>query len=197
MAKRIKLADIGKVLEKDLATLRRRIVLATHATADDGAQVAAAKAPKAFEELADGIEPIHRKDGATIRSTAPHSGAVENGSRPHMPPIEPIVRWVKLRGMQGLEKGAKGVAREMARRIKSESEAYAFTEVRRGPNAGQMRRRRVQASDIDAPRRIAFMIALKIKAKGTKPTFFMKRSVPEVRKILDAHVRSFLSHSLG
>ncbi len=197
MAKRIRLEDLPRELAKDLALLRHRVVLATHATAHASWSVIQSKAPKAFGEIAQGIESIPRKTGATIRSTAPHSGAVENGSRPHMPPLEPIIKWVQLRGMQGLEKGARGVSREIARRIRADGEAYEFTEIKRGPNAGQMRRRKVRGTSIDAPERVAWMIALKIKAKGTKPTFFMKRSVPEVRKILDAQVKSFLKRPLA
>lgn len=196
MAKRIRLADLDKALAKDFDALKRRVVLATHATADDGVEVARGEAPKAFGEVVDGLEALHRKDGATVRSTAPHSGAVENGSRPHFPPIEPIERWVKLRGMQGLEKGSRGAAREMAKRIKRAGVTYEFTEIKRGPNKGAMRRRKVQGTSVDAPREIAMMICRAIAARGTKPTFFMKRSLPRIRAILDAQIRSFLSHPL-
>lgn len=36
-----------------------------------------------------------------LAATAPHAEVVENGARPHYPPLEPILNWVKLRASQG------------------------------------------------------------------------------------------------
>jgi len=34
------------------------------------------------------------EDGADLSNTAPHSGILEQGSRPHYPPLRPILHWV-------------------------------------------------------------------------------------------------------
>lgn len=198
MAKHLKLKDLGATLARDLGKLRGQAILAAHATAGDGAVVCAVNAPRAFGGIASGIVGQSMGDkGARVRSTAPHSAAVEVGSRPHFPPIEPIERWVKLRGMQGLEKGSRGAAREMAKRIKRAGESYEFTEIKRGPNKGAVRRRKVRGTAIDAPREVALAICRAIAARGTKPTWFMQKSVPTIVKILDAHMRSYLAKAMN
>jgi hypothetical protein len=42
--------------------------------------------------------------------------------------------------------------------------------------------------DVDAPRRVAFMIARAIAKRGTKPHRYMMRSLPEVVSILDSEI---------
>lgn len=198
MAKHLKLRDLGPTLARDLGKLREQVVLAAHETAGDGAVVCAVNAPRAFGDISRGMVGQSLGDaGARIRSTAPHSAAVEVGSRPHFPPIDPIERWVKLRGMQGQKEGARGVAREMARRIKRAGESYEFTEIKRGPNKGAMRRRKVRGTAVDAPREVALAICRAIAARGTKPTWFMQKSVPTIVKILDAHMRSYLAKAMN
>lgn len=176
-ARRLKLADLDAALAKDIGELRRRVVLAVHETAGTGAMVVRANAPRAFGELSDGIVGQSRGDqGARIRSTAPHSAAVEVGSRPHMPPVGPLIAWVKLRGMQGLEKGSKGAPKAVARMIRGQGSRIAVP--------------------VDAAEQVAWAIAFAIKKRGTKPTWFMKRSLPEIRGILGANLKDWLSRPL-
>lgn len=176
--RRFPLRDLAKTLERDMKSLRQQIVKGVHKTASTGKLVAQANAPEAFGELRDGIIDIPGADGATIRSTAPYSEAVEVGSRPHMPPIAPILAWVRLRGMQGVH----GANTNMAT-----PRAVASMIAGRGSS---------RSTPSDAAERVAWAIALSIKKKGTRPEFFMQTSLPEVMRLLDTYLRDFLEQPL-
>src|SRR5678809_1100539 len=94
-------------LRKDMRSLERRLKNAVRTTASKGVRVVRSKQPVGFAELADSTHSEPRTTGAAIVVDAPHAAAVNNGSRPHWPPLEPIIRWVRLRGMQGLQGAAK------------------------------------------------------------------------------------------
>lgn len=195
--RRLKSSEFAEQFAKDMAVVRARLVTATHEAASTGAKLVAQGAPRAFGEIADGVVSIELTNGAKIRSTAPHSAAVEVGSRPHMPPILPLVRWVKLRGMQGLEKGAKGAPRAVARMLRGQEKLRVEgTEIKSGPDAGSIRFTQSRYSDVDAADRVAWAIAMGIKRRGTKPTWFVRRCLPEIRAILGANVRAQLERPL-
>jgi hypothetical protein len=89
--------------------------------------------------------PVVLPDGRVeITNTAPHADIVEFGSRPHMPPVEPLVIWVKrVLGVKGA--AAQRIAWAIAMHIKEhgtkpqhimlgarpELEKYAQEEVQR------------------------------------------------------------------
>lgn len=172
------LGALKRQLKKDLTKLDARVVEATHKAADYGRLVAYSKAPVAFGELRDGIVDARFPRGAAILSTAPHSVPAEIGSRPHMPPIEPILKWVRLRGAQGVAvgEGATGHPGRVARMIRA-----------RGTET---------STPVDAAERVAWAIALAIKKHGTKPSWFMKQTVPEVQKLLDGLVKTLFREDL-
>lgn len=157
--------------------LQRRIVKATHKTASKGRRIVQANAPKAWGHLGDGVVSVNLPTGSQIIATAPHSAAVEVGSRPHMPPLGPIIAWVKLRGMQGLRRKASGAQKHIAGWIRSIGEEY-----------GSVR----DATPVDAPEQIAWAIAMAIKKRGTKPTWFVRNSVPAVVSLLDSTMKEML-----
>jgi hypothetical protein len=179
---RVSLADLPRQFARDMRRLQKSVVSATQRTARKGVPVVQKNAPEAWGEIREGIIARSTSTGAVIDSTAPHSAPVEGGSRPHMPPVDAIEKWVKLRGMQGitnsgsLRRGA-GVnihAQDIAARIRARTT--------RG------NRKQGRSTEIDVARQLAWEIALAIKKHGTKPTFFMKRSVPIIEVILDIQI---------
>lgn len=57
-------------------------------------------------------------DGAVVDVRAPHAVFVEEGARPHFPPIQPLIDWVRTKrigGSQDAERIAWMVARKIAR----------------------------------------------------------------------------------
>lgn len=170
--------ELRKALEKDLGTLQKRTVQASHRAADYGRMVAFANAPVAFTELRDGLVDVPNRRGAKVISTAPHSGAAEHGSRPHTPPLAPLVEWVRLRGMQGLEAGdgATGYPGMVASQIRALGDG--------------------SSTPVDAAEQVARRIQRAISRNGTKPTHFMLRTVPEVEKLLDGFVKTLFREDL-
>lgn len=169
------LAELHEAIERDLTQLiEQRLVRAARKVATVARGRALWNAPHAFGALRDSIVEINTPDGGTVRAAAAHAMAVEVGSRPHMPPVDAIEAWVKLRGMQGLtEKHPTGAMHAMRNAIRAHST------------------RRV--TPIDAPRRIAWAIAMRIKAEGTKPTYFMRETAESLGPVLDAFVTEELS----
>lgn len=166
-------------LKADGVRIGKKAQRAVERTADAGRLVVYANAPVAFGEVREGLIDEKTSAGARIAATAPHSAAVETGSRPHFPPLEPLIAWVKLRGMQGLEVAAQG-------RIPKGHQANVLEALGAQGSA--------RSSPIDAPRRVAYAIALAISKSGTKPTWFMRGSLPEIRSLLDAFMTSGLKH---
>lgn len=177
--KRVDIKDFRRVLRADMRVLQKRVIKATHKAADFGAKLAKQLAPIAFRELRDGIIKIKGPGGALYRSTAPHSEAVEKGSRPHTPPLAPLVAWVKLRGMQGLGRGRKiNSAADRSSRVADIRIAAALR------NKGEVRGRRVVSTPVDAPEQIARAIQAVIAKRGTKPHWYMRRSVEPTEAFL-------------
>lgn len=175
------LDELGKALTKDLGTLQGRVLKGVEQTADLGKTAAYGRAPVAFGELREGIEVQGEGRSVKIVSTAPYSAAVEVGSRPHWPPIEPILAWVQLRGTQALDTKASGGAPRGTPDRVSKSIAAQGTD---------------HSTPVDAALVVARAICAGIAAHGTAPTHFMLSTVPDVVKILDAYVKSNLSEPL-
>lgn len=134
-----------KKFRADMKHLTKKLDGALHKAAERAADQARERAPKgATLQLAEGIQAI----GLRVVSTAPYSLAVELGSRPHMPPVEPILAWVLYKGFFGV-----------------------------GPNG------KPQTAE-----NVAWAIAMKIKAEGTKPTHFMRGTIPATLRFVGAEI---------
>jgi hypothetical protein len=161
--------------------------------------------PKAFGELADSIHVSSGKRGqADIIADAPHAEAVEVGSRPHLPPLAPIVKWVRLRGIQGLS--AKGSVKQNLRTPSTKSAQQLNTMMQRTRiahlihaevggknNAAAKWRRNAELGAVDpATIAVAQAIRMKIAKNGTKPFRFMQAGITPAMVFLDTFVKSAL-----
>lgn len=195
--KRVKgFAALHRVLQKDMRARSNRLDRAFRRTAAKGAAVMRRNVPVAHSELRDSIH----VEGRKIIADAPHAAAVDQGSRPHMPPIEPLIKWVKLRGAQGLSspkslgrlsgttthEHASSVAAQLRKMSKP---AFNTRIVRPG-------RRMVEqggdATSVDAPTQIAWAIAMAIAKHGTKPHHYVAKTMPQVMAILDEEIAAAL-----
>ena len=126
--------------------------------------------PVAFRELADSIVALD----SSVIADAPHADAVEVGSRPHVPPLGPLIAWVKLRGMQGL------------RQISRLKKLKGPTTLHQALNVAAMFKRaeRDGAVSLDTPEQIARAIQAAIARKGTKPHRYMMKAIPFAQEAL-------------
>jgi len=158
----------------------RRIQNAIAATAREGANHVRHNVPVAFSELRDSVH----AEGHRIVADAPHAAPVETGSRPHWPPLAPLIAWVKLRGMQALN--ARGEVKPSKRLAGTTSRRHALAV---GFQLGLLRVQRGVA-DIGDPVRVAKRIQLAIAQHGTKPHWYMRSAVPHVVQVLDRLIQA-------
>jgi hypothetical protein len=173
-------AALYDLMRKHSVERRKKLRAAYKRAMEKGADVVRRNAPVAFSELRDNI----RGDAKGIHLDAPHSAAVEEGARPHMPPLEPIVEWVKLRHLQSQ------VPYASRRRLPGKTTLSAAKAV------AKMMRPHMAGASVDdegavdsAARKVAWAIAKKIEADGTEPTWFVRKSMPEIRRILDREIK--------
>jgi hypothetical protein len=162
-------------LFEELETQRiERMFSAIYAAAEAGVATVVRNAPKDQGLLRKSIHAVHSEHESAILADAPHAGIVEMGSRPHKPPLRPLIAWVmRHRRAFGLGRG-----RLTAR--------PTFVTRRRG--LGGFGAASLAGTDAEATR-IAVMIQRKIMREGTQPTWFMRKSLPRLRQILARELR--------
>lgn len=154
----MKPADVAKALPAGMraqfAKDRRAMVSAAHL----GAEIVASRAPVDAGIVKSSVHVEAQTDGARIVIDAPHVGIVELGSRPHMPPLQPLIDWVKRHGR------ALGIRRA--------------------------RTRNAQGHSTESPEVVQFARALqqKIAREGTKPTYWIRKSLPLLARAFAAEL---------
>ena len=185
------LASLGRRLPRDMLARERRIARAVSKTATAGAAIVRRRVPVAFSELRDSVHATdsggaiggsrHAGDSRIV-ADAPHAAAVENGSRPHWVPLEPLIKWVKLRGMQGLS----------GRSMKRLSGTTTALHAQRMRALFALSVGADMATPVDAPTQLAKAIQRAIAKHGTKPHHYMLGSLPLVEGVLDGEIKAAL-----
>lgn len=194
--------DLPKNLEQGAKDIEQRI----HHILEDVAKYAIipirARVPVAFGELRGSISAVSGSEVATVVD-APHAAAVEVGSRPHTPDIDALIRWVKLRGKQGL--GSRAQIRRMsgpttasqARLVASQLRAREVAPNRKPKylaNGGLNPNKFGRHTPVDAADEVARAIAALIEKVGTKPHWYVRDSLPDIQKILQQQMRADLKN---
>jgi hypothetical protein len=186
------LGELRRVLKRDLKAKERAFDKARKRAARRAVAYVQKNMPVAFGETR---ATVHLK-GFSVVVDAPWAAALERGSRPHWMPLEPLIKWVKLRGFQGLA-SAKSQARmpgtttaAHAARVAGQL-ANADSGYSDGNDGFTTWSHSSKRSDASGPVQVAKAIQLAIALKGTKPTWFMRDSVArgflreEIRKARD------------
>lgn len=163
--------QLESLIKKHNRERARRVKQAVKKTAQSTARyVKQNTVPVAFRELAASVEAL----ASSVVADAPHADAVEVGSRPHLPSLEPLIAWVKLRGMQGLKQISQ------LKRLKGPSTLQQALSVaamfKRAEHDG--------AVSIDTPEQIARAIQAAIARKGTRPHRYMMKAIPFAQETL-------------
>lgn len=142
--------------------------------------------PIASRELERSIHVTQSANVVTVVADAPHAEAVEKGSRPHTPPIGPLIEWVTLRGMQGSENAARGKGRK--RHVRGTTTEEHSTRVHKEIEA-------IHEADPNAFAVMAIARAIQhgITKNGTKPQWFMRSALPEANEFFDREFRIALA----
>jgi len=103
--------------------------------------------------------------GAIVSFDAPHAAFIEYGTRPHMPPLQPLMDWAIRKGLADTEEEAKAVAWKIAQKIKREGTTPKFFLARA---VKQLSRRRIVSREIKAELKEAGLEVVTFSRK--KPT---------------------------
>lgn len=152
----MKPADAGKAIAAGMSAKlladKRKMLSAAHL----GTEILASAAPVDVGTLKSSMHVEGGIDAPRIVIDAPHAATVELGSRPHTPPLQPLIDWVKRhRGSFGI----KG----------------------RGTQRNAKTGRFEVSAEIVA---IARAIQQKIAREGTKPRFFVRGAIPKLVEAL-------------
>jgi len=130
-----------KKIARDHEARENRLDRAREKAASRGLSVVRRKIPVAFGGLE---KSAHTSPAHTIVVDAPHAAAIERGSRPHTPPLAPLVAWVKLRGMQGIN--ARGTVKPHKRLTGSTTREHAWRAAAQLYNRRKQRDERFKAA---------------------------------------------------
>lgn len=161
--------EVASVLAGTSKTILAAQKLAMLEAATLGAELLAEAAPVDRGRLKQSFRVRKRgKSGhPEIVATAPYSGIVEMGARPHWTPLAPLVRWVR-RHAKAFNLSGSGTGRDKRGRFTQ----GAFV-------------------------RIARAIQRKIAREGTKPRWFVKQRIPALRGILDVCLQTAKARALA
>lgn len=187
--------NLRKALERGQRNIRKAVDKAIWSTAQKAVPVIRKRVPVAFGELKSSVQAYPRGlSGNPVTSVdAPHAGAVEIGSLPHKPNFERLLAWVRLRGMQGLNPSGKSLKKRFPK-------ALGFTTPRHAPRISSLlkslevrgKRGVGRHSPVDAAVQVARAISAGIEKHGTRPVWYVRESLPEIRGILNAEIQKNL-----
>lgn len=162
--------DIARVLRNTDKVLRTSVKRAVIEAAAVGAEIVANDAPVDTGRLKQSV--VMRRRGKSghpeVIAQAPYAGVVEVGSRPHVPPLLPLVAWVRRHaGDFGLSNG--GRARDARGRFVTTGQAVAIA-------------RRIQRA---------------IARRGTRPRYYMKNNLGRMEQVLKTLMRESKARALS
>lgn len=164
-------AQVGKALTATDRAIRKAQQGAVLEAAAVGAEILSRAAPVDTGRLKQSFR--LRRKGASghpeIVADAPYAGVMEAGARPHWAPLRPLVAWVRRH-------------------------AGLFNLTARAPKRAR-RTGRFQANPGIVS--IARAIQRKIAREGTKPRWFVKKSLPRLGQILATLLREAKSKALA
>ncbi len=176
--------ELQKLFAKHQRARKKRIKAAIVRTARHGRRyIISTTLPVAFGELKNSLKVTTKGGKVAIVADAPHAAPVETGSRPHWPPLAPLVAWVKKRGAQGITKtGRVKKANRIGQGTTTATHAKSI--------AGMIKSLEQGCSiDADAPTQIARAIQVAIARSGTKPHWYMRSALPEIEAYLDTQIK--------
>ncbi len=149
-----------------------------------GAELLAKRAPKDTGILKSSIRAMATEDGARILLDAPHAAIVELGSRPHFPPLQPLIDWVRRQVSRGsIETSAKPSSKRSLRAPKAlagrKLHGAALAAHRQYVERYEAARAN-EAKYEEEIQAIARAIQRKIGREGTKPTYVVRNSIDDL-----------------
>lgn len=119
--------------------------------------------------------------GAELRNDTPYAGIIEEGSRPHMPPREPIRAWV-IRKIKDIGEYRQSVGQDAP-----------LTNKKGQPRNVRHKDGKIVDKDERVINSLTFLVCRKISQVGTKPHHILKNNQPLFLVMMAENVRRRLS----
>lgn len=194
---KVSLGRYAAKIQDDMSKLDKKVIRAIRKTSGDAIRIIRNRTPKAFGHLKDSTYALTGPDIATVvgGEKANYAAAVEIGARPHVPPLEAIMKWVRLKGIQGLSKRGKirqvvpsqnhpeYSSRRTAHLVAHDIKSLGFkgNKKRGAKHVGAY-------TPIDAIEQVARAIQINISRVGIQPTHFVRGSLPEIGEQLNKRI---------
>ncbi len=177
--------NLKPALERGAKRIRKACDAAVWKTAQSAVRPIRRRVPVAFGELSASVQAFPRgSNGNPVTSVdAPHAGAVEIGSAPHKPNFERLLAWVKLRGLQHLGGGPRKRGPTAGYQVPRVGAMFKGLVVGSSAIAGSH-------SPVDAAEQVARAISKGIEAHGTKPHWYVRESLGDIREILNEEMKA-------
>lgn len=121
MAHVVNLKKFQKILKLEIPKIEEAIVKGIQSSALrlEGMIIEEIENAKAVatSELKGSVDTQMIPKGAITGPDAPHAPFVEFGTRPHFPPLQPIIDWVKIKGISSDDDEAIEIARRIVKAI--------------------------------------------------------------------------------
>jgi hypothetical protein len=124
MARRLTLEAFGRRLRELPADLERATIRGEHRAAErlewlviEAIGDTRPYVPHDTGQLTRSVRTEKNADGAEVVVDAPHAPFVEYGTRPHRPPLQPLIAWAVRKGFASTEEEAYPIAMGIARKI--------------------------------------------------------------------------------
>lgn len=171
-----KINEIAAVLRANEARRQKALKASLVEAAHLGLEAVIERVPMDTKELARSGHVIIRSDGAEIMFDAPHAAAVDQGTRPHWAPLQPLVEWVR-RHLNLFDIGAPP----------------KLSNVRKASTKTILRFKARYADYEDSINKIARGIQAKIAREGSEPTHFLSGATKMLAAIKAAVIRKNLA----
>jgi len=174
----IQIGELGKVLEKTVKQIQKDTDRGLYRAAQRGRTLLVDRSPTGWSGQFRNAwgKPEAIPNGYEVVNNAPHAMIVEYGSRPHMPPVAPIAMWV-MRVLGPRLKLELKTARDHGAKLWEKGGTFEAT--------GKGEASTKQGALVKAAMEIAWLIAWKIKKRGTKAQHVAGGAEPELKRFVE------------
>jgi hypothetical protein len=158
-------AELPAAMQREIQRNKQASILAMIDTARQAERIVVNESPTDQGIFREAWRVVETLVGAELINDAPHAGIVEEGSRPHRPPSQPIREWI-IRNMARI-----GIARQEAGLTAPLTTKTGKPRAVRKDQTGN-----IIPEDEQVINQLTYLICSKIAREGTKPHFLLKNN---------------------
>lgn len=177
----ITVAQLPKAWQHEIQMNLGAVIKGLHSTAMRAKGVVQKEGPVDQGIFSGSWQVVNVPLGAELRNDTPYAGIIEDGSRPHWPPPDPIRAWI-IRKIKDI-----GVYRQ------SQGEDAPLTTKDGKPRSARHKDGKIIDSDQRIIDSLTFLVCRAISQKGTKPHHILRNNQPVFAVIMQEEVKKALT----